>query len=93
MEVVSFSIKHNFNLGSTLSTQIAKPVATLSNLSSLFVARDRKVLPTCELMFMGSEEALFVHVVVRRKCVFTQLSKAFLSIFWNLTKTPVEGYI
>ncbi|KAL3700535.1 hypothetical protein R1sor_018557 [Riccia sorocarpa] len=31
---------------------------------------DRKVLPTCELLFMGSDEALFVHVVVRRKCVF-----------------------
>ncbi|KAL2651163.1 hypothetical protein R1flu_019291 [Riccia fluitans] len=29
----------------------------------------RKVLPTCELMFMGSDEALFVHVVVRRKRV------------------------
>ncbi|BBM96962.1 mediator of RNA polymerase II transcription subunit 13 [Marchantia polymorpha subsp. ruderalis] len=33
------------------------------------VLESRKVLPTCELMFMGSEEALFVHVVVRRKRV------------------------
>ncbi|CAM6096613.1 unnamed protein product [Calypogeia fissa] len=29
----------------------------------------RKVLPTCELMFMGSEDAVFVHVMVRRKRV------------------------
>jgi mediator of RNA polymerase II transcription subunit 13 len=29
----------------------------------------RKPLPSCELVFTASEEAIFVHVLVRRKCV------------------------
>jgi hypothetical protein len=35
----------------------------------LFFLVGRKPLPSCELVFTASEEAIFVHVLVRRKCV------------------------